>query len=85
VDPNERKIGLSIREYQLDSDRQAQANYGTSGDSTSVSIGDVVGGSVPKSLLAEGGDPTNAANEMLAELSPGAVVSEGQPSDADKA
>jgi small subunit ribosomal protein S1 len=42
VDPNERKLGLSIVELQRDADSAAQAAYGSSG-SGSVSMGDVLG------------------------------------------
>lgn len=43
VDSNERKIGLSLREYQKDLDSAAQAEYGSSGSKENVSLGDVVG------------------------------------------
>ncbi|GMV94960.1 MAG: hypothetical protein AMXMBFR82_47380 [Candidatus Hydrogenedentota bacterium] len=68
IDSNERKIGLSLREYQRDIDGEAQAEYGMSGSRESVSIGDVVGDAMPKSLLQGGGDPAAAANEMMSEL-----------------
>ncbi|MBI4558447.1 MAG: 30S ribosomal protein S1 [Candidatus Hydrogenedentes bacterium] len=67
IDPSERKIGLSIREYQRDLDAQAQAQYAQSG-SGSVSIGDVVGDSVPRSLLQEGKSFSDAANEMMQQM-----------------
>jgi len=66
IDTNDRKIGLSIRELDRDSDAAAQAQYGSSGDGSSVSIGDVVGNAVPASLL-QGTDIAAAANEMMAE------------------
>lgn len=81
IDSNERKIGLSLREYQHDIDGQAQAEYGMSGSRESVSIGDVVGDAMPKSLLRGGQDPGVAANEMMSELQEEAAapVAETQP------
>ena len=67
IDSNDRKIGLSIREMERDADQAAHAKYGTSGDTGSVSIGDVVGDAVPASLLRQGKDISEAANEMLSE------------------
>jgi small subunit ribosomal protein S1 len=69
IDSNDRKIGLSIREMERDADQAAQAKYGSSGDGGSVSIGDVVGDSVPASLLQQGKDLSEAANEMMSEES----------------
>ncbi|MCC6487943.1 MAG: S1 RNA-binding domain-containing protein, partial [Candidatus Hydrogenedentes bacterium] len=69
IDSNERKIGLSIREYQRDLDGEAQAQYSVSGSRESVSIGDVVGDAMPRSLFQGGQDPGAAANQMMAELS----------------
>lgn len=43
VDSNERKIGLSLREFQKDQDSAAQAEFGSSGSKEGVSLGDVVG------------------------------------------
>jgi len=86
IDPNERKIGLSLREYQRDKEEGIEAGYRVSGDAT-VSIGDVIGNAIPKSLLNQG-DPTAAANEMMAEMGE-AAKSESDAvepsSDADKA
>jgi small subunit ribosomal protein S1 len=81
IDPAERKIGLSLREYQQDMDASAQAQYGSSGSQDSVSIGDVVGDAVPRSLLEGGQSLADAANQMMAEMS-SAPAPEG---DAPKA
>ncbi len=70
VDPVERKIGLSIREFKRDKEQEVQSSYATSG-SASVSIGDVMRDAMPKSLLQGGADPTDAANAMMAELAQG--------------
>ena len=67
IDPVERKIGLSIREFHRDQDTTAQAQYGTSGEG-SVSIGEVVGNAVPKSLLRAGQSISEAANQLMAEI-----------------
>lgn len=68
IEQQDRKIGLSIRGYSGDKGREAQASYSVSGASGSVSIGDVLGDSLPKSLLQGGADPTQAANDMMAEM-----------------
>lgn len=68
IEQQDRKIGLSIRGYSGDKGREAQASYSVSGASGSVSIGDVLGDSLPKSLLQGGADPTQAANDMMADL-----------------
>lgn len=70
IDASERKIGLSIREYHRDKERENQQDYGQGSASTSsdrgVSIADAVGGAVPKSLLQAGRTLSDAANEMMA-------------------
>ncbi len=83
IDTNDRKIGLSIREMDRDTDKAAQAQYGSSGDSSSVSIGDVVGDSVPASLLRQGADIAAAANEMLAEDAAETAAAEVEPAEAE--
>jgi len=76
IDSNDRKIGLSLREHQQDIDSAAQAEYSSSGSKESVSIGDVVGDAVPRSFFSGGQSLTDAANEMLAEIS--ATPEEGE-------
>jgi small subunit ribosomal protein S1 len=68
IDPNERKIGLSLREYQHDQDRQATDQYGASGGSGPVNVGEAVGDAVPQSMLTAGQTLAEAANEMMAEM-----------------
>ena len=71
IDPVERKIGLSIREYQRDQEAAVQASYAKSGADVpreSVSIGEAVGSSVPQSLLQAGRTLTDAANELMASV-----------------
>jgi len=67
IEPIERKIGLSIREYQRDKEEGVHAEYTVSGSTEAVSIGDVLGDAVPKSFLQEGRSLTDAANEMMAD------------------
>ncbi len=67
IDQADRKIGLSVREFQLDKEREAEAGYSMSG-SAKVSIGDVLGDALPKSLLDQGGDLASAANRMMEEF-----------------
>jgi hypothetical protein len=66
IDPVDRKIGLSIREYKHDLEQGITSEYAASG-SASVSIGEVLGDFVPKSLLRGALDPSQAANELLQE------------------
>jgi len=66
IDPVERKIGLSIREYKHDIEQGITSEYAASG-SASVSIGEALGDAVPKSLLEGGFDPSHAANLMFQE------------------
>lgn len=68
IDPNERKIGLSIREAQRDADQHSTAAYSSSGSAT-VSIGDMLGDAVPKSFLQAGMDLGAAAAKMMEEIS----------------
>jgi len=68
IDAVERKIALSIREYQRDQDLQAQGEYGRTGDQT-VSVGDVVGDALPRSMFQAGRSLADAANELLAAVS----------------
>ena len=76
IDPVERKIGLSIREYQRDIDGEARAQYGTSGEG-SVSIGEVVGDAIPRSLLSAGTSIAEAADQLMAEMAMAKEASEG--------
>jgi len=80
IDPVERKIGLSIREYQRDIDGEARAQYGTSGEG-SVSIGEVVGDAVPRSLLSAGTSIAEAADQLMAEMAQSKAASEGPPGE----
>ena len=66
IDPVDRKIGLSIREYKRDLEQGITSEYAASG-AASVSIGEVLGDFVPKSLLRGAVDPSQAANELLQE------------------
>ncbi|HQE82426.1 MAG TPA: 30S ribosomal protein S1 [Candidatus Hydrogenedentes bacterium] len=80
IDPVERKIGLSIREYKRDIEQGITSEYAASG-TASVSIGEVLGDAVPKSLLRGALDPSEAANELLKEDSAGAPqASQPEPS-----
>ena len=67
IDPIERKIALSVREYQRDLDVQAQADYvQTTGREQAVSVGDVVGDALPRSMLQAGRSLADAASELMA-------------------
>ena len=68
IDPVERKIGLSIREYQRDQDMAAQREYAEGQEDEAISIGERLVGAVPKSMLQAGRSFTDVANEMIAAL-----------------
>jgi len=67
IDSANRKLGLSIRQYAEDEERDTHSKYGSSG-SGQVSIGEALGDSLPESLRAGGAaDLATKANEMLSE------------------
>jgi small subunit ribosomal protein S1 len=68
IDPSERKIGLSIREYRRDMEIAAEAEHRQGGASNAISIGEALGDAVPRSLLSAGQTLSEAANAMMAEL-----------------
>lgn len=84
IDAVERKIGLSIREYERDKEKGVQASYASSGSGT-VSIGDILGDAMPKSLLQGGLDPTEAANKMMAEDQPVSEEAAAEGAEAPEA
>ncbi|MCX5757116.1 MAG: hypothetical protein NTU83_01140, partial [Candidatus Hydrogenedentes bacterium] len=84
IDPIERKIALSIREYQRDIDTQAQAQYGQTGREQSVNVGDIVGDAIPRSMLQAGRSLADAANELMAVVS-AQLASQGNAAQAEKA
>ncbi len=69
LDPSERKIGLSIREYQRELDGETVEQYSQSGDEGAqedvVSVGDAVGDAMPQSMLSGGRTLADAAEEMM--------------------
>ncbi len=69
IDPSERKLGLSMREYQRDLDSDGTEEYEERASSPrAVNVDDAVGDAVPQSLLHAGRTFTDAANEMMAQL-----------------
>ncbi len=83
IDPIERKIALSIREYQRDIDTQAQSQYGQTGREQSVNVGDIVGDSIPRSMLQAGRSLADAANELMAVVS-AQLASQGNAAQAEE-
>jgi len=67
VDSHERKIGLSIKEFQHDIEEEVKSKYGGSAPSGIVSVGEIVGEAVPPSFLEEGLSLVEAANKMMQE------------------
>lgn len=75
VDPVERKIGLSVREYKKDIESKTTEDYGKSGEESQVSVGEAIGDALPKSMLSAGSTLADAANELMASVSSGAANS----------
>jgi len=70
LDPAERKIGLSIREYQRELDGETVEQYSQSGEEEPqqedvVSVGEAVGDAMPQSMLSGGRTLADAAEEMM--------------------
>jgi small subunit ribosomal protein S1 len=82
IDAVERKIALSIREYQRDLDVAAQAEYNKANQDQSVSIGDLLGDVVPRSMLQAGRSLADAANELMAAVSGRLVSKPASPEPA---
>ncbi|NIA14587.1 MAG: 30S ribosomal protein S1 [Nitrospiraceae bacterium] len=86
VDPVERKIALSIREYQRDQDAQAQTNFGTSGDESRVSVSEMLSeASVPRSMFQAGRSLADAANELMAAVTQAEAPAEESPAEEPEA
>lgn len=67
IDPVERKIGLSIREYQRDLDSELMSEHGSSGGTgESVDVGSAMSGAVPSSMIQAGRSMEDVAHEMMA-------------------
>lgn len=65
VDPSDRKIGLSMKEYVRDQERGSISEYNA--DNASATGGDASGGD-SRSLSSAGGTLADAASEMMAQL-----------------
>ena len=87
IDAVERKIALSMREYQRDLDATAQAEYGKTGGERAVNVGDVVGDAVPRSMFQAGRSLADAANELMAAVSKAEAeaAAEKAPAEAEQA
>jgi len=88
IDPVERKIGLSIREYQRDQENAVQASYSKSGADVprdaAVNVGEAVGSAVPQSLLQAGRTLTDAANELMASVNAAPAPAAEAPAKAEE-
>ncbi len=67
IDPVERKIGLSIKAYKNNEDRQTLEQYNQTAEA-SVAVSDAPGDAAPSSLAHAGGTFTDAANAMMARV-----------------
>jgi ribosomal protein S1 len=67
LDPTERKIALSVREYLRDIEEEAKRKYGVQPGGETVSVGEIVGEAVPPSFIEDGKTLEEKAAEMMAE------------------
>ncbi len=69
ISPAERKIGLSIREYERDLEQGAMAEHGQSGGGDRVDVSASMHGAVPQSMIQAGRSLADVAHEMMAAVS----------------
>ncbi len=67
LDPAERKIALSVKDYLRDIEEEAKRKYGVKPAGETVSVGEIVGEAVPPSFLEEGKTIEERAAEMMTE------------------
>jgi len=60
IDSNERKIGLSLREYQRDQEAAITAGYASSGSKENVSLGDVMGAALENVVVTVPTEPSQS-------------------------
>ncbi len=71
IDPVERKIGLSVREYQRDLDRQLQDDYGEGSEGERVDVAAAMRGAVPANMIQAGRSLADVATELMAAVARG--------------
>jgi small subunit ribosomal protein S1 len=72
INPVDRKIGLSVREYERDNDASLIAEHG--GDAGQVDVSAAMRGAVPTEMLQAGRSLADAASEMMAVVSANAAA-----------
>ncbi len=72
INPVDRKIGLSVREYERDNDATLIAEHG--GDAGAVDVSAAMRGAVPAEMLQAGRSLADAASEMMAVVSANAAA-----------
>lgn len=78
ISPVDRKIGLSIREYQRDLDNQVMAEHSESGSTVDVTA--ALRGAVPSNMLQAGRSLADVAQEMMAVVSRGEAARRAETS-----
>jgi small subunit ribosomal protein S1 len=84
IDPVERKIGLSIREYERDLEKSAMDEHGESGADRSVDVEAAMRGALPQNMIKAGQSLADVAHEMMAVVSRAEQAkreSEAQPAE----
>jgi small subunit ribosomal protein S1 len=80
LDPAERKIALSVKEYLRDIEEEAKRKYGVQPGGETVSVGEIVGEAVPPSFFEEG----KTIEESAAEMMSGSVDSPEEPKEGSE-
>ena len=84
IDAVERKIALSIREYQRDLEVKAHAEYGKSGGDQPINVGEVLADAVPRSMFQAGRSLADAANELMAAVRGARPEEPAAPAEPEK-
>ena len=80
IDKKSRKLTLSIKQREIDEEKQAMASYGSS--DSGASLGEILGAAISKAAKdKEDKDPDQPAEEEAAEAEPADEAAEAEPAD----
>lgn len=83
IEPVDRKIGLSIREYQRDLDKQLMSDHGGGGeDKPAVDVQAALQGAVPQNMIQAGRSLADVAHEMMAAVNAGEAAKRAEAEQA---
>src|SRR5690606_17303259 len=81
INPVDRKIGLSVREYERDQDKSLMAEHGGDGAAAQVDVAAAMRGAVPAEMLQAGRSLEDDASEMMAVVSANAAAKRAAEAD----